>query len=403
MKLPLEGIRVVECAIFHAGPGASAIMGDLGAEVIKIEQPGVGDPIRHIQRIGKIPMTLAGGRSVFFEGANRNKKSVTLNLQEKKGYEVLCRLLKDADVFLTNFRRPAIKSLNLTYKELRKINPKLIYAAISAFGAKGPDRNQGGFDYQGQARSGLMYSMGEENSPPTGCQFGLADQATAFNACHQIIVALLARERFGEGQKINVSILGSSLNILYFNLLITYLAKVTVPRHNRDNEYPMRNYYKCSDGKWLMMTLTPPERHWEPLCNALEMPELMTDPRFLTDDDRLKNASELVKIIDKIFLKRTLDEWLKIFNEHDLFCCGVNKLDQLHKDPQIIANEYMVDFDHPVFGTVKFPGYPAQLSGCKPGTKTAAPELGKHTDIILKEIGGYTEEEITSMREKGII
>ena len=402
MRLPLDGIRVVECAIFHAGPGTSAIMGDLGAEVIKIEQPEVGDPIRWVQRIGRIPMTLAGGKSVFFEGSNRNKKSVTLNLREEKGYEALCRLIKDADVFLINFRQPAIKEMKLTYDELRKINPRLIYASVSAFGAKGPDKDQGGFDYQGQARSGLMYSMGEEGAPPVGCQFGLADQATAFNACHQIVVALLARERFGEGQAISVSILGSSLNMLYFNMLITYLAKITVPRHDRANEYPMRNYYKSSDDRWLMMTLTPPDRHWPPLCEALGKPDLEKDPRFATDELRLKNSTELVKIIDEVFATRPLAEWLKIFKDHDLFCCAVNRLDELHEDPQVVANDYIIDFKHPAFGEIKLPGYPAQFSGCKPGPRTAAPDLGEHTDEILTSIGGYTKEEIASMREKGI-
>ncbi|MBW2144644.1 MAG: CoA transferase [Deltaproteobacteria bacterium] len=153
MKRPLEGVRVLDCGIYHAGPGGPAILGDLGAEVIKIEEPGVGDPIRGGKRIGSIPLEIPGGRSFFNEGANRNKKSVTLNLHSEKGQEILYRLVDGADVFLTSMRRGAIERLNITYPTIRKINPRIIYATVSAFGPKGPDSHRGGFDYQGQARS----------------------------------------------------------------------------------------------------------------------------------------------------------------------------------------------------------------------------------------------------------
>lgn len=403
MKRALEGIRVVECAIFHAGPGASAIMGDLGAEVIKIEEPDTGDPIRALDRIGKIPFAMEGGRNIFCEGANRNKKSVTVNLRTDKGHEILQRLVKKADVFLTNFRRPAIESLNITYPVLREINPKLIYVSVSAFGAKGPDRDHGGFDYQGQARSGLMYSMGEEGMPPVASQFGLADQATAFNASHQILAALLARERFGIGQEIKISILGSTMNILYFNILTLLMGGITVPRHKHSTEHPMRNYYKCGDGKWMMMTLTPTERHWAPLCKAIEHPELINDSRFSIDDKRLENAKVLVAIFDDIFAKRSRDEWLKIFAKYDLFCCAINTLEELVEDPQVAANDYIVDFDHPVLGKIKIPGYPAYFSETDAGTIIAAPELGEHTDYVLEEIGGYSSKEIENLKKEKVI
>lgn len=403
MNRPLDGIRVVECAIFHAGPGASAIMGDMGAEVIKIEEPGIGDPLRSLMRIGSIPFELPGGRNIFFEGSNRNKKSVTADLMTEKGQKIVKQLVKKADVFLTNMRRPAVKKMKITYNDIKKVNPKIIYASVSAYGAKGPQRDQGGFDYQGQARSGLMYSMGEEGMPPTACQFGLVDQATAFNASHQIIAALLARERFGTGQEINVSILGSSMNMLYLNILIALVAGVEVPRHKRTCEHPMRNHYMCKDGKWLMMTLTPPERHWEPLCNALGHPELLDDNRFDTDDKRLENAELLVSFFDKVFATRSRDEWLKIFSEHDLFCCAINRLNELVQDSQVMENNYIIDFDHPVFGKIKIPGFPARFSECDIKTTSAAPKLGEHTDEVLTEICGYSEDEIKIMREDEVI
>jgi len=403
MKRPLEGIRVLECGIFHAGPGGTAILGDLGAEVIKIEQPGTGDPIRATKRIGSISFEIPGGRSIFCEGANRNKKSVTIDLGTNKGQEIVHRLVSRSDVFLTNMRPQAIKSLNITYPILRQFNSKLIYASVSAFGQKGPDRERGGFDYQGQARSGLMYSMGEIDMPPVLSQFGIIDQATAIMASHQIITALFMRERFGIGQEVHVSILGSTMFMLYFNILMTQMGGFEPPRHKRSTELPTRNYYKCSDDRWLMMTLTPPEKYWGSLCRALDHPEFENDPRFNTDEMRLENAEQLVAVFDQIFATRPLEEWLGVFAEYDLFCCAVNRPGELADDPQVLANDYLVDFEHPTLGKIKIPGYPVHFSEGSAGTTSAAPELGEHTDEVLSTLGEYTRDEIAQLKEERVI
>ncbi len=402
MKQPLEGIRVLECAIFHAGPGAGAIMGDLGAEVIKVEEPGVGDPIRQLNTIGSIPFHIEGGGNVFCEGANRNKKSITVNLFSEKGQEIVYKLAEKSDVFLTNFRPQALEEMNITYHILKKINPEIIYASVTAFGDKGPEKNRGGFDYQGQAKSGLMFSMGEEGMPPLTCQFGIIDQATAFNASHQIITALFMRERFGMGQEVKISLLGSTMNMLYFNILSLLMGNIKIPRHKRDRENPLRNYYLCRDNKWLMMTLTPSDRFWQPLCKALERPDLADEPRFSTDADRLVNAKELVSILDKIFTGKSRDTWLKIFEKYDLFCCGVNSLEEVIKDPQVLENNYIVDFDHPVLGKIKIPGYPASFSDSRVETKTSVPDLGEHTEEVLVKLGGLSLEEISKLRDEGV-
>lgn len=403
MERPLEGVKVLDCGIYHAGPGGLAILGDLGAEVIKIEEPGIGDPIRMVNRIGSIPLEFPGGRTLFFEGANRNKKSLTVNLKTKKGQDIVHRLAGRSDVFMTNMRQEAVEGMNITYPILRKINPRLIYASVSAFGPKGPDSDRGGFDYQGQARSGLMYSMGEADTPPMVCQFGIIDQATAIMVSHQIITALYMRERTGIGQEVHVSILGSATFLLYFNILIAHMGGFEVPRHRRSTEHPMRNYYRCGDGRWLMMTLTPPERHWGPLCQALGHPELENDPRFNTDDKRLENAKQLVTIFDRFFATRTRDEWLKIFAQYDFFCCQINSVTELANDPQITENGYLVDFDHPTAGKVKIPGYPVHFSESWAQTTSAAPELGEHTEEVLMGLGGYTEKEIAQLKEEGVI
>ena len=402
MEQPLEGIRVLECAIFHAGPGAGAIMGDLGAEVIKVEQPGVGDPIRQLNTIGSIHFQIEGGGNIFCEGANRNKKSITVNLFSEKGQEIVYKLAEKSDVFLTNFRSQALEEMNITYHILKKINPEIIYASVTAFGDKGPEKNRGGFDYQGQAKSGLMFSMGEEGMPPLTCQFGIIDQATAFNASHQIMTALFMRERSGKGQEVKISLLGSTMNMLYFNILSLLMGNIKIPRHKRDRENPLRNYYLCRDNRWLMMTLTPSERFWQPLCKAIERPDIADDPRFSTDEDRLANAKELVSILDKIFAGKSLDKWLKIFEKYDLFCCGVNSLEEVINDPQVLENNYIVDFDHPVLGKIKIPGYPASFSGSRVETKTAVPDLGEHTEEVLVKLGGFSLEEISKLRDEGV-
>jgi len=403
MKTPLEGIRIIDCGIFHAGPGGPAILGDLGADVIKIERPKTGDPMRASGQIGNVPLRLPGGRSIFFEGANRNKKSVTVDLNTSQGQSIVHRLSERSDVFMTNMRRQAVEKLNISYPVISKLNPRLIYASVSAFGRKGPDRDNGGFDYQGQARSGFMYSMGEEGMPPIVSQFGIIDQITAIMTSHEIITALYMRERTGTGREVHVSILGSATFLLYFNLLIAQMGGFEVPRHTRTDTHPMRNYYQCSDGRWMMMTLTPPERHWPPLCQALGRPELENDPRFDTDDKRFANRHELTRIIDDVLGQRPRSEWLEIFGRHDLFACAVNTCMELENDPQIMENGYLVPFEHPDLGSIKIPGYPVEFSDSQAGTRTAAPMLGEHTDEVLEEVGGYSRDEIKRFREEDII
>jgi crotonobetainyl-CoA:carnitine CoA-transferase CaiB-like acyl-CoA transferase len=274
---------------------------------------------------------------------------------------------------------------------------------VSAFGPKGPDRDKGGFDYQGQARSGFMYSLGEDDMPPLVSQFGIIDQVTAIMASHQILTALYMRERTGAGQEVHVSILGSATFLLYFNILIAQMGGFEVPRHKHAAAHPMRNHYRCADDRWLMMTLTPPERFWGPLCRALDRPDLENDPRFDTEEKRFEKSAELVAIFDDIFMKRTRQEWLDIFSKYDLFCCSVNSFMELEHDPQIIENGYLTDFDHPTLGKIKIPGYPIHFNGKSVEAKNAAPDLGEHTDEILLEVGEYSRAEIERFRANGVI
>ncbi len=403
MKQPLEGIRVLELGMFHAGPGGSAILGDLGAEVIKIEQPGTGDPMRHMKMVGSVPMEIQGKNSIWHEAANRNKKSVTIDLHKERGREVAHRLVSKSDVFLTSLRRPAVKKLKMDYPVLSKINPKLIYAWVSGYGPNGPDRDVGAFDYQGQGRSGMMFCVGEPDMPPLVSQFGIIDQATSIMASHEIITALLMRERFGIGQEVHVSILSTALYMLYCNVLIALVGGFEVPRHERVNEYPLRNYYKCGDGRWFILTATLFEKYWPALCQAIGHPELEKDEKCDTAEKLQANSEQFVALFDQIFATRPRDEWLELFAEYDLPAAPVNRLSELANDPQITENGYIVDFDHPRLGKIKIPGYPIHFSKTYAGTRSAAPEIGEHTESVLEEIGGYSWKQIAQLRADGTI
>ncbi len=367
MEQPLEGIRVLELGMFHAGPGGSAILGDLGAEVIKMESPGTGDPIRSLKRVSHVLLELKGGGSIWHEAANRSKKSITIDLKAAKGREVVYRLVSKSDVFVTSLRAPAVEKMGMTYPVLSRINPRLIYARVSSFGQKGPDRDIGGFDYQGQGRSGMMYSVGEPQMTPLVSQFGIIDQTTSIMLSHSVITALFQRERTGIGQEVHVSILGTALFMLYDNVITALIGDFEVPRHQRTTEYPLRNFYQCADDKWFIVTLPQVDKYWPIFCRAIERPELENDARFDTAENRLANSAELVTILDRIFVTRPREEWLKILTEYDLPHSPVHRLTELKGDRQILENDYIVDFDHPRLGRIQIPGYPAQFSQSKVG------------------------------------
>ncbi|MDY7030939.1 MAG: CoA transferase [Thermodesulfobacteriota bacterium] len=403
MYRPLEGIRIVEWGIFHAGPGGPAILSDMGAEVIKIEQPGMGDPIRQVSEYKKIDFGFGNGRNMFFEGANRGKKSITINLADKQGREIAYNLVRESDVFFTNLRPSTVKRMEMDYATLSKINPQLIYASVTSFGSQGPYADRGGFDFQGQGKSGLMFSLGEPGMKPLLAQFGLADQSTAVMASYQIIIALLMRERFGIGQEVEVSILSTVSYLMYFNHLTSLLTGFEVPRHEQANADPLRNYYECKDGKWLVLTDHPNSGNWPLVCELLGHPELADDPRFTDRQSRMMDSRELVAVFNEAFLTKPRDEWLKLFSEKNMVICEVNTCLDAVQDPQMLENGYIVDYDHPELGPMKIPGFPIRFSNAEISHNLRAPGVGEHTESVLREIGGYDEEEIARFRRDNIV
>ncbi len=399
---PLKGVRALEWGAFHAGPGSLAILGDLGAEVIKIEMPETGDPIRGLVRFGNFPVA-KDGHSIFYEGANRHKKSIALDVSRKEGKEIVYRLVLNCDVFLTNFRAKAVKKQRLTYEDLREFNRQLIYAAVSAFGSEGPDRDAGAFDFLGQARSGLMWAVGEPDMPPLIAQFALIDQMTSITTSHAILTALYARERTGLGQELRVSLLSSAVFLQYFTILNALVMGQNAPRHQRNSTDPLRNHYMCQDGKWLCIGQRQQPAALRNLCLAIEHPELERDPRFQDRNKLFEYRDEFVAFLDRVFIARPRDEWVRILSEHDVFCSPVNTALDFTEDPQTVANNYVIETTHRLFGDIKIPSYPVKFSETPAVAGFTAPRLGEHTMEVLRDIGGYSRAEIARFQSDGVI
>lgn len=397
---PLDGIKVVEYGLFHAGPGAGAILGDLGADVIKIEAPA-GDPVRYWTKVGGIDITKRDGESLMYEISNRNKKGVCLNIKTDKGREVLHRLVKAADVFLTNLRASTKTKLGIDYATLSKVNPKIIHANVSGYGPEGPMRDIGAFDPLGQARSGMMFVTGQQE--PILFHLGILDQATAISVSHAIITALLVRERKKIGQQVDISLYGTALWLQHPNQVISNALRINpcVPPA-RDEHSPLRNSFCCKDGRWVLGTHHPEEKYWAVFCNATGQADLLKNSRFTDDYGRPADYPALIAIFDKVFTTRTRDEWMEIFQKHKLMFSSVQRVEEVETDEQAVVNGYVEPFDYRGLGNINLPGYPIRFSQCKTGTRFPAPALGEHTDLVLSEMG-YTSSEIEALRQDKIV
>jgi crotonobetainyl-CoA:carnitine CoA-transferase CaiB-like acyl-CoA transferase len=397
---PLEGIRVLEVAVFHAGPGAGAILGDLGAEVIKIEAD-TGDPLRDWTKLGANRFALPNGSNLLFELSNRNKKAICLDVRSEKGREILFDLVKSADVFLTNLRKSTKEKLGIDYATLSKINPKIIHANVSGYGPEGPVSDLGAYDPMGQARSGMMFVTG--NQEPVLIQIAVLDQATCISASHAIMTALFARERHGIGQEVHVSLYSTALWLLHVNLMSTSSGLLDPNiKWDRTKNSPVRNSFCCEDGKWIVGVHHPEERFWPRVCDAIGRPDLKSDPRFAEYDSRIENGEELIALFDAVFASKPADEWIEELTRHGLMFSPVQTLKEVLEDPQALENAYVVDFDHPDYGNVKIPGYPAHFSEYSAGAQSLAPKLGESTDLVLRELG-LSNERIQELRSEGVV
>ena len=408
MNSLLSGIRVLEWTVYQQGPIAGVMLGDLGAEVIKIEQPGIGDPGRALRAVrGKAFPKLAGDRNAFFETMNRNKKSITVDLKKQEGQEIIHRLMAKSDVFLVNLRKSVVDELGMDYETLCYYYPSLIYAAGNGFGFEGHDADKPAFDPVAQARSGFMFSVGEPNMPPLIGPSGLADQAGGSFLAYGILAALFHRERTGEGQMVTSSLLSSMiwLQDLELSYTLLYGQEFQIPRANRRKALnPLSNSYQCADGNWFHFCMLQSQRFWHDFCTALGILEMEDEPKFNSPEKRAENCEELISIMDRVFASKSRAQWIDIFeNYSDFNYSPVNTVADAAKDPQIIVNKYITQMDHSTLGRINVVGSPVSLSRTEVKPRSPAPEFGQHTEEVLIEIGGYTWDDINQLKEEEII
>ena len=405
MRAVLEGIKVIECTprSYQASVGG-VLLAELGADVIHIEEPIKGDPLRGIQYLSGIKAVLPDGSNPLFQLGNRSKKSMTLNLKSQEGREVIYRLISKSDVFLCSLRSDATKRLGMDYSTLSQYNPTLIYAHASGFGPKGTESGQAVLDYVGQARSGFMHMIGEPDSTPTVFNIAIGDQVGGIMLAYGVLAAIIARERFGIGQELDASQLGSMIFLQSHGIGFFLMIGQEPPRLSRKKAPgPLWNHYQCKDGKWIAFGILQTDRHWHDFCRALGMEDLENDPRFNTSDSRREHREVLVSTLESVFASKDSDEWMRSLTEKtDFPFSRINDYSDVASDPQVLLNEYIVEFDHPNMGKMRTVGYPVHLKKTPGMIRGPAAELGQHTEEILLE-NGYSWDEIIQLKEQEVI
>ncbi|MFC2014031.1 CaiB/BaiF CoA transferase family protein [Chloroflexota bacterium] len=400
MDMPLEGIKVVELSTWIVGPVASTILGECGADVIKVENIEGGDTLRGLQSSG---VNLGNVRH-FWELCNRNKRGIAVNLKHELGRKIIYQLLEKADIFVTNLRLGSLERLSLDYDSVNQLNPQIIYAHASGYGPKGPDRDKPAFDEVAfWARSGIMSILGEPGTPPPPLRGAMGDLPTAALLAGNILLALFVRERTGIGQQVTVSLLSAGMWVAGWDIQSALSTGQDIPRVSRKTiANPLYNTYQTKDEKWIQFQMVQTDRYWSPLCRALGSEDLENDSRFDSHEKRCANSTLVISILDEVIATKTRDEWVERFDGHDLVWAPVVTISEVIHDPQVLENEYVVNFDHPILGSLKLPAIPFQLSKTPLKPRSPAPEMGQHTEEVLLEIG-YDWDDITRFKYEGVI
>ena len=388
-------MRVLDLTRVLAGPFCSMILGDMGAEVIKVEEPGKGDDTR------SWPPFL-GGEATYFLAVNRNKQSLTLNLKSHEGRALLKRLVKKSDVVLENFRTGTMERLGLGYATLKKINPKLVYCAISGFGESGPEASRAGYDLIVQAESGLMDITGFEDGPPVKVGTSIADLVAGMSAAHGITLALLARTRTKKGQKVEISMLDAMAALLTYQAGI-YLGTGARPSR-RGNKHPSIVPYEVFKAADAYLTLGVANNSlWERCCAAMERPDLVKDPRYAREADRVQNRDTLVPLLNEILGGCSADEWLKRFEGVGVPAGRIRTVAEVCESEHLKARGMIVTLPHPKAGNLRVLGVPVRLHGTPGKAATAPPLLGEHTERVLRTVLGVGKTEVARLRTAGVV
>lgn len=401
MSGPLEGIRVLEIANWLAAPAASALMADMGADVVKVEPPD-GDPWRQYRARSD------GSGAEFdinyaFELDNRGKRSITLDLSKIEAREVVLELARSADVFLTNLLPARLSRFHLNYDDLSTVNPRLIYVTFSGYGDRGPDKDKLGFDYSAfWARSGIMSLIREPDTLPLLQRGGMGDHTSCLALTTGILAALFERERTGKGQEIASSLFNVGLWVLGCDLQLALVERQNPSVDSRTTRMPIFNDYQTKDGKRLMLTNPNPDVYWPRACNALGHSELINDPKYQSVEQVMEHSSELVALFDRTFATKTLDEWGRILDEHGVIWAPVQELTDVIRDPQAEANNYFTTVDHPIVGEYRTIDTPIRFKSGGVKARGPAPQIGQHTEEVLLE-HNYTWDQIDALRQAGAI
>ena len=395
MTGPLKGIRVLDLTRILAGPYATMILRDLGAEVIKIEQPGVGDEARDFG-------PFKNDFSLYFMSVNRGKKSITLNLKSPRGKELFLELVKGSDILVENFRPGTMEKLGLDYESLKTHHPSLLYAACSGFGQTGPYAMRGAYDMIIQGMGGIISITGEPDRPPVRVGTSIGDITSALFTAIGILSALRHRDQTGEGQLIDVGMLDCQVAILE-NAMVRYFSTGDIPRPlgRRHPAITPFEVFESADG-YVVIAIGNNEL-WRKFCEHVGHSELIDDDRFNTNALRTENHESLFPILAEIMCRRTTDAWVEALEAIGVPCGPVNTVDKVANDPQVLARDMIAEVEHNTTGTVQIPGIPIKLSETPGQIDAPAPNLGEHTSEVLIDLLGLGAEEVNQLKQNGIV
>jgi crotonobetainyl-CoA:carnitine CoA-transferase CaiB-like acyl-CoA transferase len=392
MVRPLDGILVIDLSRVLAGPYCSMELADMGATVIKVELPGSGDDTR------AYGPPFLNGESTYFMSVNRNKKSMTLNLKHPRGKEILRQLLEKGDVLVENFRPGTLDGLGFGYDAVHALNPKLIYCSVSGFGQTGPYAQRPGYDLIAQAEGGVMSLTGEPDAPPIKVGLSFADITAGMNAFSGILLALLARQQTGEGQRIDVSLLDCQVSLLTYQAGIFFATGKNPERLG--NKHPSITPYETFEARdGHIIIACGNQGFWEKFCKLAGIEDLLADDRFTTMKKRVENRAELTPLVAAAVRTRTRQEWYELLDREGIPCGLIKNVAEVCTDPQVLARDMVARLNHPTAGPISVNGIPIKLSATPGEIKDPPPLLGQHTDEILSEILSYTPEQIAEVRQ----
>ena len=392
----LSGVQVLDLTRALSGPYCTLMLGDYGADVIKIELPGRGDDTRHWGP------PYIDGESAYFLSINRNKRSLTLNLKDPAGREVFMRLTRNADVVVENFTPGVVNRLGIDYEAVKAENPRIVYSSISGFGQTGPYREKPAYDQMMQGLGGIMSLTGDPDGQPQKIGVALADIGAGMLAAYAVMTALFHRERTGVGQYIDVSMLDLQVAWLTYQAA-TYFATDTPPPRvgaAHPNLVPYQAF-KCADGKYINVAVGN-ERFWQRFCKALGREDLVEMPEYAQNKDRVKNRDQLVALLQQEFDTRSTDRWVDILEEAGVPCGPINDLADVFSDPQVKARDMLLEVQHPSAGKIKQTGIPIKFSATPGSIDSPPPLLGQHSKEILLELG-YSQDEVEALEQQEVI